>query len=70
LPLEATEIVLFIGNFANNTSIVKVGGYLGVITALAAWYASSAGVMNGMMGRPVVPVGAPMGGRAARAGRA
>lgn len=70
LPLEATEIVLFIGNFANNTSIVKVGGYLGVITALAAWYASSAGVMNGMMGRAVVPVGAPMGGRAARAGRA
>ena len=30
LTLEATEIVLFIGNFAANTSVVKIGGYVGV----------------------------------------
>ena len=60
LTLELTEIFLFIGNFAGNTTIVKVGGYLGVITALAAWYTSAAGVINGMKGRIVVPVGGPL----------
>jgi succinate-acetate transporter protein len=58
--LEATEIVLFVSNFANSSGGVKIGGYLGVLTALAAWYASAAGVINGMNpGRPVLPVGAP-----------
>src|SRR4051795_5247947 len=32
--LEATEIILFIGNFTESTGIVKLGGYVGVITAL------------------------------------
>ena len=44
LTLEATEIVLFIGIFAANTNIVKIGGYVGVLTALFAWYTSAAGV--------------------------
>ena len=60
LTLEITEIVLFIGNFANNSSIVKVGGVIGVITAVAAWYTSSAGVINGIKGTPVLPVGKPL----------
>ncbi|HEX4655052.1 MAG TPA: acetate uptake transporter [Mycobacteriales bacterium] len=60
LTLEATEILLCIGNFATNTELVKVGGYLGIVTAAAAWYASSAGVINGMNERPVVPVGNKM----------
>ena len=34
LTLEATEVILFIGNFAANTSIVKFGGYVGILTAL------------------------------------
>jgi succinate-acetate transporter protein len=59
LTLEATEIILFIGNFAANTSIVKFGGYVGVVTALVAWYASAAGVANGTAGRVIIPVGAP-----------
>ncbi len=57
LTLEATEIILFAGNFAGNTNIVKAGGYVGVLTALCAWYASAAGVANGMGGRVSVPVG-------------
>ena len=61
LTLEATEIILFIGNFAASSSIVKVGGYVGVLTALVAWYASAAGVINGMRGSAVVPVGKPFG---------
>ena len=60
LTLEATEVILFIGGFAGNTGIIKVGGYVGVLTALCAWYTSAAGVINGMRGAPLVPVGKPM----------
>jgi len=61
LTLEITEIVLFIGNFAGNTSIVHIGGYIGVITALAAWYTSAAGVSAGVAGnRVLLPVGRPL----------
>jgi succinate-acetate transporter protein len=60
LTLELTEIILFIGNFAGNTGIVKVGGVVGIITAVAAWYTSAAGVINGMKGTVVLPVGRPL----------
>jgi len=60
LTLEATEIILFIGNFAANTNIVKFGGYVGILTALCAWYASAAGVGNGVSGRTILPVGQPL----------
>jgi succinate-acetate transporter protein len=59
LTLELTEIILFIGNFAGSTGTVKFGGYVGVLTALVAWYASAAGVANGMAGRLALPVGRP-----------
>jgi uncharacterized protein len=58
LTLEVTEIVLFIGNFSHSTGTVKLGGWIGVLTALTAWYASSAGVVNGMGGRLRLPTGA------------
>ena len=71
LTLELTEIFLFIGNFAtktaalppfaaHNTAIIEIGGIIGVITALVAWYTSAAGVLNGMKGRVVLPVGKPL----------
>ena len=60
LTLELTEIILFLGFFQGSESIVKVGGYVGVLTAVVAWYASAAGVVNGMAGRQVVKVGAPI----------
>jgi succinate-acetate transporter protein len=60
LTLEATEVILFIGNFAGNENIIKVGGYVGVVTAIAAWYASAAGVINGMLGRAFLVVGRPI----------
>ena len=59
--LEATEIILFIGNFAANSNVVKIGGYVGVVTAAAAWYTSAAGVINGMRGSALLPVGKPFG---------
>lgn len=61
LTLEATEIILFIGNFAGNANVVKIGGYVGVLTALVAWYTSAAGVINGMRGSALLPVGKPFG---------
>jgi hypothetical protein len=57
LTLEVTEIVLFIGNFAGNLTIVHIGGYVGVLTALTAWYTSAAGVANGVGGRVKLPMG-------------
>jgi uncharacterized protein len=68
LTLEATEILLFIGNFANNTNVLKIGGYVGIATAAAAWYASAAGVINGMSERPALPVGSKMAFGGTRAG--
>jgi succinate-acetate transporter protein len=59
LTLEITEIVLWIGFFSDSTGIIKLGGWVGIITAIVAWYASAAGVINGMRGEPVVPVGKP-----------
>ncbi len=60
LTLEITEVLLVIGNFQTSSNIVKAGGIVGVITAAVAWYTSSAGVINGMRGRPVLFVGGPL----------
>ncbi|NKZ07906.1 acetate uptake transporter [Actinomadura latina] len=60
VTLEATEIILFIGNFSTSETTIKIGGYVGVLTAVCAWYASAAGIINGMMGRTFLGVGRPM----------
>jgi succinate-acetate transporter protein len=56
--LTITFLVLAWGEFANSTSIHHIGGYLGILTALAAWYASFAGVVAFTFKRPLVPTGA------------
>jgi len=61
LTLELTEILLFIGGFANSAGLVKAGGYVGVLTAVVAWYTSAAGISNGMIGGKLrFPVGPPL----------
>ncbi len=60
LTLEATEILLFLHFFTGSQPLLRIGGYVGVLTALVAWYASAAVVVNNMAGRAVVPVGQPM----------
>jgi succinate-acetate transporter protein len=64
LTLELTEIILFVGFFANSPGTVQLGGYVGVVTALCAWYTSAAGVANGIAGgvpgRIRIPVGRPL----------
>jgi succinate-acetate transporter protein len=58
LVLTVTFIFLTIGNWgAGHTEMVKIGGYLGVLTALLAWYASAAGVINDTHGKVLLPVG-------------
>jgi len=60
LTLELTEIFLFIGILGGSGGMVKAGGVIGVITAFVAWYTSAAGVINGMKGKLVLPVGGPL----------
>jgi uncharacterized protein len=55
LLLTATFIILGIGNAGANTSIVKLGGWVGLATALAAWYASFAEVTNATFAKTVFP---------------
>lgn len=59
LTLQATEVVLVIALFSGSESLAKIGGYIGILTALVAWYTSFAGVFNGVTGRPAVWVGKP-----------
>jgi succinate-acetate transporter protein len=67
LTLEATEILLFIGNFrgqAGGVGVTAIGGYVGILTALVAWYTSAAIVANSLSDRPILPVGGPLWRRA------
>lgn len=56
LLLAITFIVLGIGNAGGSSSTIHLGGYIGIATAIAAWYAAMAGVVNHTFGRPVMPV--------------
>ncbi len=54
--LLATFILLDLGA-AGNHAAHTLGGYVGLFTAFAAWYASAAGILNTVYGRVVLPVG-------------
>ena len=62
LLLTITFLVLGIGNasLVGGTSVtngtIKLGGYIGLATAIVAWYASFAAVINSTFGRVVAPV--------------
>jgi succinate-acetate transporter protein len=56
LLLAITFFMLGIGDAVGNDTISKLGGWLGLATAVAAWYASFAGVTNFTFGREVLPV--------------
>jgi succinate-acetate transporter protein len=62
LTLEVTEILLFIGYFSGSGAgqgLVLLGGYVGILTAFVAWYASAATVANTLRVQPILPVGNP-----------
>ena len=60
--LFVTLVILCIGNFNAGsallpTTTIKIGGYVGLVTALVAWYTSAAGMAAGMGGKLRLPVG-------------
>ncbi len=63
--LFVTLIILCIGNFNAGSALlptgtIKFGGYVGLVTALAAWYGSFAGMAKFMGGKVRVPLGPPL----------
>lgn len=54
--LTATFVLLAIGAVGPHATVTHWGGYLGLATAAAAWYASFAAVTNSTFGRAVMPV--------------
>jgi hypothetical protein len=54
--LAVTFFLLGIGNAGEHEGLVEAGGWFGLATAAAAWYASFAAVVNSTFGRTVLPV--------------
>jgi len=53
--LTITFLLLGIGNARGSSSMIHLGGWVGLATAIAAWYASFAGVTNATFGRKLIP---------------
>ena len=53
--LLVTFVILTVGAFANAPGITQIGGWLGLVTAFVAWYASFAGVLNNTAKSVVLP---------------
>ena len=53
--LTITFVLLTVGAFQSSVNWTKAGGWVGVATAAAAWYASFAGVTNETFKRTVIP---------------
>src|SRR5919201_4252250 len=54
--LAPTYVLLAIGASGGHDTVTHWGGYVGIATAVAAWYASFAAVTNSTFGRTVLPV--------------
>jgi len=54
--LTVTFILLAIGASGSHETVTHWGGYIGLATAAAAWYASFAAVVNSTFARTVLPV--------------
>lgn len=66
--LALTFLFLCIGAYNASTGMTKTGGWLGLVTAVLAWYASFAGVANSTFKRVVLPV-VPLEAAVSRSGR-
>ena len=55
--LTVTFVLLALGHDGGgSTSLVHAGGFVGIATAIAAWYASFGAVVNSTFGKEVVPL--------------
>lgn len=53
--LTLTFLFLTVGALGKSTGMHHLGGWLGIVTALLAWYGSFAGVTNATWGRALLP---------------
>jgi succinate-acetate transporter protein len=60
--LLATFILLVLTEFTHSGGLRNLAGYVGIVTALAAWYVAAADVINDIYGRTILPVGPAAGG--------
>jgi succinate-acetate transporter protein len=56
IALTPTFFALAIGAYTATVTVTRIGGWLGILTALLAWYASFAVVINSTHQRTVLPV--------------
>lgn len=56
LLLTIAFVCLTIGAFNTSTHMNEAGGWFGLATAIVAWYASFAGVVNETWKKPVIPL--------------
>jgi uncharacterized protein len=56
IALTLTFLFLTLGAFSGQATLSHIGGYLGLLTALFAWYGSFATVINSTFKRVVLPV--------------
>ncbi|HET8615791.1 MAG TPA: acetate uptake transporter [Actinomycetales bacterium] len=56
VALTVTFALLTVGALATSDSWTKIGGYIGILTAIFAWYGSFASVFNFTNKRAAVPV--------------
>ena len=60
--LLATFILLALAVFGGpNEGLLHIAGYVGIVTAVAAWYIVAAEVINDTYGRAILPVGPAAG---------
>ncbi|MHC1563480.1 acetate uptake transporter [Actinomycetospora sp. C-140] len=57
VTLFLTFALLTVADLAGASALGTVGGFVGILTALVAWYAATAIVTNATWGRTVMPVG-------------
>jgi uncharacterized protein len=55
LLLWITFLLLAIGEYTSTKTITQVGGFVGLLTAIAAWYASARTIINEAFGRELLP---------------
>jgi len=60
--LLATFALLALAFFGGpNPTVLHIAGYVGIVTAAAAWYIAAADVLNTVYGRTILPVGPAAG---------
>jgi succinate-acetate transporter protein len=57
IVLSLTFLSLVIGNLADISVFINIGGWFGIVTAFLAWYASAAVIINDTFGKSILPIG-------------